>query len=38
LLLMLEDGGLAGVAVEGDHNDCLATADDDFRVFVARKG
>jgi SAM-dependent methyltransferase len=38
LLLMLERAGFADVVVEGDHNDRPATADDDFLVFVARKG
>jgi SAM-dependent methyltransferase len=37
LLLMLERAGFDDVAVEGDHNDAEATAEDDFLVFVARK-
>lgn len=38
LLLMLERAGFASVEVEGDHNDRPATADDEFLVFVAKKG
>jgi hypothetical protein len=34
---MLERAGFANVDVQGDHNDRLATSDDDFLVFVARK-
>jgi hypothetical protein len=37
LVLMLEGAGFANVDVQGDHNDRLATSDDDFLVFVARK-
>jgi SAM-dependent methyltransferase len=36
LLLMLEKAGFTYVAVEGDHDDAPATADDEFLVFVAR--
>jgi SAM-dependent methyltransferase len=35
---MLERAGFADVVVEGDHNGRPATSDDDFVVFVARKG
>ena len=38
LLLMLERAGFASVEVQGDHNDRPATPDDEFLVFVARKG
>lgn len=38
LLLMLERAGFTSVEVQGDHNDRPATADDDFLVFVAKKG
>ncbi|HET8743576.1 MAG TPA: class I SAM-dependent methyltransferase [Gaiella sp.] len=38
LLLMLERAGFADVRVEGDHNDLPATSDDEFLVFVARRG
>jgi SAM-dependent methyltransferase len=37
LLLMLERAGFGDVAVEGDHNDAPATAEDDFLVFVAKR-
>ena len=38
LLLLLERAGFADVRVEGDHNDLPPTPDDEFLVFVARKG
>ena len=38
LLLMLERAGFTSVEVPGDHHDRPATADDDFLVFVAKKG
>jgi SAM-dependent methyltransferase len=38
LLLMLERAGFADVRVEGDHTGRPATPDDEFLVFVARKG
>jgi hypothetical protein len=38
LLLMLEQAGFPHVVVEGDHNGEPATADDEFLVFVERKG
>ncbi len=38
IVLMLERAGFASVEVQGDHNDRAATSDDDFVVFVARKG
>jgi SAM-dependent methyltransferase len=38
LLLMLERTGFKDVVVQGDHNDEEATSDDEFLVFVARKG
>jgi hypothetical protein len=38
LLLMLERAGFADVRVEGDHNGRPETPDDEFLVFVARKG
>jgi SAM-dependent methyltransferase len=38
LLLMLERAGFADVRVEGDHNDLPMTPDDEFLVFLARKG
>jgi hypothetical protein len=38
LLLLLEQGGFADVAVQGDHNEAEATSDDDFIVFIAKKG
>jgi SAM-dependent methyltransferase len=37
LLLMFERAGFTDVAVQGDHNDAEATAEDDFLVFVAQK-
>jgi hypothetical protein len=37
LLLMLQRAGFGDVAVEGDHNDAPATAEDDFLVFVAKR-
>ena len=38
LLLLLERAGFADVRIEGDHNDLPPTADDEFLVFVAKKG
>jgi SAM-dependent methyltransferase len=38
LVLLLEQAGFADVRIEGDHNDLPATSDDEFLVFVARKG
>jgi hypothetical protein len=38
LVLLLEQAGFADVRIEGDHNDLPATPDDEFLVFVARKG
>ena len=38
LRLMFERAGFAEVRVEGDHNDLPATPDDEFLVFVARRG
>ena len=38
LLLMLERAGFTSVEVEGDHNDLAPTPEDEFLVFVARKG
>jgi SAM-dependent methyltransferase len=35
---MLERAGFTDVVVEGDHNDRPATSEDEFVVFVARKG
>jgi len=37
MLLMLERAGFSDVVVQGDHNDAVATSEDDFIVFVARK-
>ena len=38
LLLLLERAGFADVRIEGDHNDLPPTPDDEFLVFVAKKG
>ena len=38
IVLMLERAGFLGVEVRGHHNDAEPTADDDFLVFLARKG
>ena len=38
LVLMLERAGFVDVDVRGQYNDAPPTSDDDFLVFVARKG
>jgi SAM-dependent methyltransferase len=38
LVLMLERAGFVDVEVRGDHNDAAPTPDDDFLVFLARRG
>jgi len=38
MLLMLERAGFTNIIVEGDHNNAEATSEDDFLVFIARKG